>query len=299
MRLPLKTSAEARSRISLLLFIAPFTILFLVLFLYPLVVGVVFSFTDWNGINPNVSFVGLRNYLKLFTEDTRFINSLGVTGFYTLFNVTVANTLGLLLALVIERSGKMKNFLRTAFFLPYIFSLVVVGFIWKLIYTKVLDNLFDLTGFGLFNLDFMGNPKLALTSVLIMSIWQGLGYYLIIYIAGLQAIDPTMMEAASIDGANRVQTFFRITLPLLMPSLTICIFTSIADSLKVFDAIFVLTSGGPGFATEAIALNIYNEAFGSANLYGYGMAKAVVLALIIMVISFVQLRFFKSREVES
>ncbi len=288
-----------KDRISMLLFIAPFTVLFITLFMYPLIKGVLFSFTDWNGINPRLNFIGIQNYINLFTQDNRFLHSLGVTGVYTVVNVIGANVLGLLLALIIESTASIKNLLRTAFFLPYIFSLVVVGFIWKLIYTKVMTNLYDITGIGFFNLDFLGDPKLALTGVLIMSIWQGLGYYLIIYIAGLQTVDKALLEAAGIDGANRFQRFFNVTLPMLMPSVTICVFTSIADSLKVFDAIFVLTSGGPGYATEAIALNIYNEAFGSANLYGYGMAKAVILAIIIMAISLVQLKFFKSMEVDS
>ncbi len=288
-----------KERISMLLFIAPFTVLFITLFLYPLIKGVLFSFTDWNGINPRLNFIGIQNYINLFTQDNRFLHSLGVTGAYTVVNVIGANVLGLLLALIIESTASIKNLLRTTFFLPYIFSLVVVGFIWKLIYTKVMTNLYDITGIGFFNLDFLGDPKLALTGVLIMSIWQGLGYYLIIYIAGLQTVDKALLEAAGIDGANRFQRFFNVTLPMLMPSVTICVFTSIADSLKVFDAIFVLTSGGPGYATEAIALNIYNEAFGSANLYGYGMAKAVILAIIIMAISLVQLKFFKSMEVDS
>ncbi len=292
-------SQRHRSRLSLLLFIAPFTILFFGLFLYPLLKGVALSFTDWNGINPKLNFVGLKNYFDLFTQDSRFRHSLAVTGVYSVVNVAFSNLVGLGLALIVERAGRVKNFLRTAFFLPYVFSLVVVGFTWKLIYTKVFPNLFSATGLSLFDLDFLGDPRLALTAVLIMAVWQGVGYYLIIYIAGLQSVDVTLLEAAAIDGAGPAQKFIRVTLPMLMPSITICVFTSIADSLKVFDAIFVLTSGGPGYATEAIALNIYNEAFGSANLYGYGMAKAVVLALIIMVISFFQLRFFKSKEVES
>lgn len=287
-----------KSTISLLLFIAPFTIVFSIFMLYPLSKGIVLSFTDWNGISPEMKFVGLKNYIEVFAKDSRFINSLKVTGLYTVCNVIFSNALGLLLAVFIERSGKIKNVLRTLFFIPYILSLVVVGFTWKLMYTKVAADLYQIMGVGIFNIDFLGDSGIALLSVIIMSIWQGMGYYMLIYIAGLQSLDTAVLEAADIDGASEWKKFFRIKIPLLMPSLTICVFTSIADSLKVFDAVFVLTSGGPGYATETMALNIYNEAFGSANLYGYGMAKAVILAVIILIVSVIQLGYFKKKEVE-
>lgn len=287
-----------KSTISLLLFIAPFTIVFSIFMLYPLSKGIVLSFTDWNGISPEMKFVGLKNYIEVFAKDSRFINSLKVTGLYTVCNVIFSNALGLLLAVFIERSGKIKNVLRTLFFIPYILSLVVVGFTWKLMYTKVAADLYQIMGAGIFNIDFLGDSGIALLSVIIMSIWQGMGYYMLIYIAGLQSLDTAVLEAADIDGASEWKKFFRIKIPLLMPSLTICVFTSIADSLKVFDAVFVLTSGGPGYATETMALNIYNEAFGSANLYGYGMAKAVILAVIILIVSVIQLGYFKKKEVE-
>lgn len=287
-----------KSTISLLMFIAPFTIIFSIFMLYPLSKGIVLSFTDWNGISPEMKFVGLKNYIEVFAKDSRFINSLKVTGLYTVCNVVFSNALGLLLAVFIERSGKIKNVLRTLFFIPYILSLVVVGFTWKLMYTKVAADLYQIMGVGLFNVDFLGDSGIALLSVIMMSIWQGIGYYMLIYIAGLQSLDTAVLEAADIDGASEWRKFFRIKIPLLMPSLTICIFTSIADSLKVFDAVFVLTSGGPGYATETMALNIYNEAFGSANLYGYGMAKAVILAVIILIVSVIQLGYFKKKEVE-
>jgi len=284
---------------SLLLFIAPFTVLYIIFLLFPLVQGAFYSFTDWNGISSNVRFIGLANYIEAFTNDKRFINSLIVTGKYTVATVLISNVVGLGLALFIENSVKIKSMLRTLFFVPYIFSLVVVGFSWKFIYTKIATNIYQLTNIGFFNLDFLGSHKIALISVIFMSVWHGMGYYMLIYIAGIQSIDQYILEAATIDGASGWKKFRYIKFPLLMPSVTICVFTCLAGSLKVFESIFVLTSGGPGYATETIAVNIYNEAFGSANLYGYGTAKAVVLALIIMVVSFIQLSYFKSKEVEA
>lgn len=291
-------SRSMRKNISLCMFVLPFLLVFAVFFLYPFVKGVIMSFTDWNGISQEYSVVGFENYVKIFTEDRRFVNSLKVTVIYTVAVVVLSNVLGIALSLFIEQAGKMKNFLRVGFFVPYVFSLVVVGFSWKLIFTKAFPDFYELTGFELFDLDFIGNPHLALITAIIVGIWQGLGYYLVIYIAGIQSIDANILEAADIDGAAGWDKFINITLPLLMPSVTICVFTSIAGSFKVFDLVFVLTSGGPGYATETIALNIYNEAFGSANLFGYGMAKAVILAIIILMVTFIQLNYFQKKEVQ-
>lgn len=289
---------QHKENVYLIAFVLPFLAFFTVLFLIPFFRGITLSFTDWNGIQESKNFVGLKNYVDALTTDVRFRNALKVTAIYVVAVVFFSNLFALLLALAIEKTGKAKNFFRTGFFIPYIFSLVVVGFTWKLLLTNVAKSLYELTGWSFFQLDFLGDPVLALISVIVVSVWQGLGYYLIIYIAGIQAIDKSVMESADMDGAHGIKRFFLVTLPLLMPSITVCVFTSIAGTFKAFDSVFVLTSGGPGYATETIALNIYNEAFGSANMYGYGMAKAVILALIIMVVTFIQLGFFKSKEVE-
>lgn len=294
----IKQSKNIKSWLSVLLFVFPFLSLFTVFFLYPFCQGVAFSFTDWNGISTTKTFVGLANYIDVFTKDDRFLNSLWVTTIYAVAVVIFSNVIALALALAIEKSGVLKVFFRTGYFFPYIFSLVVVGFSWKLLLTNGAKDFFELTGWEFFKLDFLGDSTLALISVIVMSIWQGLGYYLIIYIAGIQAVDKSILESAAIDGAYGAKRFFRVVLPLLMPSITVCVFTSIAGAFKAFDSVFVLTSGGPGYATETIALNIYNEAYGSANMFGYGMAKAVILALIILVITFLQLSFFKKHEVE-
>ncbi|WP_372630030.1 carbohydrate ABC transporter permease [Cohnella sp.] len=285
---------------SLLLFTAPFLIVFAVFFLYPLARGVVLSFTDWNGIQRNAVYNGLNNYVELFTDDPRFLHSLWITLVFTALTVIVSNFVSLVLAVLIESGSRFKNTLRTLFFLPYVFSLVVVGFTWKIMYIEIIPDIAKLSpALEFLNLDYIGNPQLALYAVIVMNIWFGIGYYLIIYLAGIQTIDSSVMEAASIDGATGWTRFRVIMVPLLMPSISICVFTSITSSLKIFDAIFVLTGGGPGYATESIALNIYYEAFGSANRFGYGMAKSVVLGVIVLIISYFQLKFFKSREVEA
>lgn len=291
---------RGKNTASLLMFTAPFLIVFAVFFLYPLARGVVLSFTDWNGIERSAAFNGLDNYIELFTDDSRFLHSLWITFVFTALTVIASNFVSLVLAVLIESGARFKNTLRTLFFLPYVFSLVVVGFTWKIMYIEIIPDIAKLSPLLSFlNLDYIGNPQLALYAVIVMNIWFGIGYYLIIYLAGIQTIDSSVMEAASIDGATGWARFRMMTVPLLMPSISICVFTSITSSLKIFDAIFVLTGGGPGYATESIALNIYYEAFGSANRFGYGMAKSVVLGVIVLLISYFQLKFFKSREVEA
>lgn len=291
---------SGKSTASLLLFTAPFLLVFAVFFLYPLARGVLLSFTDWNGIQRTVSFNGLHNYIELFTDDPRFLYSLWITFIFTALTVIVSNAVSLVLAVLIESVKRFKNTLRTLFFLPYVFSLVVVGFTWKIMYIEVLPDIAKLSPLLEFlNLDYIGHPQLALYAVIVMNIWFSLGYYMIIYLAGIQTIDASVMEAASLDGATGWTRFRAMTVPLLMPSISICIFTSITSSLKIFDAIFVLTGGGPGYATESIALNIYYEAFGTANRFGYGMAKSVTLGVIVLLVSYLQLKFFKSREVEA
>lgn len=287
-----------KNTLSLLLFIAPFTILFSIFFLYCMMNGLFLSFTDWNGISKDFGFVGLKNYITLF-NDGRFYNSLVVTFKFTFLNVILSNIFGLSAALVLEKIVSGRTLLRIFFFLPYMLSLVVVGFTWRMMFTELIPDLSKLFNWEALNINFLGNNNYALYSIVIMNVWYSVGYFLIIYTAALQTIDKNIVEAADIDGSKGWNKFINITLPLIMPAVTICIFTGIAGSMRIFDAVFILTSGGPGYATETIAINIYSQAFGSANLYGYGMAKSVVLALIILIISYFQLKFFKSKEVES
>lgn len=289
---------NGRSTLSLFLFIGPFLLIFGVFFLFPLIKGIAVSFTNWNGIGKELTFTGLRNYIDLFTNDKRFLNSILVTSIFTFFYVVISNIVGIILAIIIEGS-RFRTILRTCFFLPYVMSLVVVGFIWRILYTEALPDLGSILNWQFLNIDFIGNPNIALFSVILMNIWYSVGYFLVIYIAGIQSIDGSLIDSAKIDGAKGLKQIIYIIIPLLMPSITVCVFTSLANSFRVFDAIFVLTGGGPGYATETIALNIYYEAFGAANKFGYGMAKAVILALIVLFVSYFQLRFFKAREVEA
>lgn len=283
----------------LTLFCLPFFIVFLLFFIYPFVNGIVMSFTNSNGFTNIYDFIGLQNYKELLFSDARFHTSFGVTILFTVVNVIVGNALALLLAFVIESGIKGKNFFRTMFFLPYVFAMVIIGFTWKFIFTQWIPQFAQMLHLNFLLQDYLGDPKIAIYSVIVMQIWYQLGYYLVIYIAGMQSIDKSLLEAAEIDGAPTFQKYTRVVIPLLYPSLSICLFTGIASSLKVFDAILSLTGGGPGYATEVASLNIYFEALGDAQRYGYGMAKSIVLALLIFLVTFFQRRFFEKREVEA
>jgi raffinose/stachyose/melibiose transport system permease protein len=183
------------------------------------------------------------------------------------------------------------------FFLPYIMSMTIVGFIWKFIFTQGFEKLYELTGWGVWNLSWLGDGGLAFWSLVIVGTWQSLGFYIVLYIAGLQAIPKEVKEAASIDGATGCQRFFRVTLPLLGPSITTCMFMSLTNSLKVFDIILALTKGGPGGATYSATLDIYREAFQNNN-YGLGSAKAIVFFVIVLVLTQVVLKIFEKQEVQ-
>ena len=199
---------------------------------------------------------------------------------------------------MLDKKLKTVKLLRAIFFIPYIFSLVVVGFIWKFIFSQGFDSLNKIMGLGIFNWSWLGDPKLAFISILFVSMWQSIGFYIIIYIAGLQAVSQDVLEAATIDGAGDMQKFIKVTLPMLAPAVTTCVFYALVNSIKIFDVILSLTAGGPGGSTYSVTFDIYREAFQN-NAYGYGTAKAMILFVVVLIITMVQLKFFKGREIEA
>lgn len=264
----------------------------------PFLMCILNSFRKWNGISKNTSFVGLKNYIKLFTDDPSFVNALGFTFLYAFFVVIFINAIAIFLALLLERNIRAKGIFRMAFYIPNIISLIIIGFIWKFICIRVFEAAGSLTGLEFLNYSWLGDSKLAIFTTIFVSVWQGLGFYMIIYIAGLQSVPDELIEAALIDGANPVRRLFSVIIPMIMPSISFCMFYSVANSMKMFELIFSLTGGGPGVATTPIALDIYNTAFNNNN-FGYGSAKSVVLFIIVCAISIVQVKFFKNKEVES
>ena len=215
----------------------------------------------------------------------------------TVLFMVFSNVFALALAVCLTKKLKIANVLRGVFFIPYIMSMTIVGFIWKFIFTQGFAKLYDITGWGVWNLSWLGDPKIAFFSVVMVGIWQSLGFYIVLYIAGLQALPTDVLEAAVVDGASNRQRFFKVTLPLLGPSITTCVFMSLTNGLKVFDIILALTKGGPGASTYSVTLQIYKEAFQN-NHYGLGSAESIIYFLVVLVVTQFVLKLFSSREVE-
>lgn len=291
------TKRQRKEAIENVCFSIPALILASVMIYIPFLMSGYYSLTKWNGIAKEPQFIGLENFKTVFVGSKDFINSLLFTGKYTIAFVVFSNVFAVLLALALTQKIKLANLLRGLFFVPYIMSMTIVGFIWKFIFSQGFAQLYKLTEWNWLNLSWLGDPKLAFYSVAFVGIWQQLGFYIVLYIAGLQAVPADVLEAATVDGANGIQKFFKVTLPLLGPSITTCIFMSLTNALKVFDIILALTKGGPGNSTYSVTLQIYNEAF-TANNYGLGSAESIVYFICVLVITQLVLKVFSSREVD-
>ncbi len=286
-----------KQKVETVLYTLPAILLVTVMIYIPFIMSGYYSLTAWNGISKEPVFIGLENFQTLFSRGSEFARSLLFTAKYTVLFMMIANSLALVLAVILVKKLKTANIVRGVFFIPYIMSMTIVGFIWKFIFSQGFAKLFEMTGMEFLNLSWLGNPKLAFYSVVFVGIWQSVGFYIVLYIAGLQAIPNDVLEAATVDGANGLEKFFKVTLPLLGPSITTCVFMSLTNSLKVFDIILALTKGGPGASTYSVTLDIYREAFQNNN-YGLGSAKSLVFFLLILVLTQLVLKGFRSREVE-
>lgn len=279
-----------------LLFTGPLALSFLIFYVIPVFLGVGYSLYEWNGISKEKTFVGLRNYVKLFTNDPNYWLTLKFTFKYVFFSVVFTNIIAMLLALWVTSGIKCANFLRAAFFMPNLLGGIIVGLIWRFIFNQALPSLGTQLGWDFLKIKILASPKTAWIGVVISSLWTTSGYNMIIYIAGLISIDKTYHEAALVDGASKVKTFFRITLPLMMPAITITMFNTISSAFRMFE-VGKLTDGGPAFSTTSMAMNIYETAFTSHRM-GYGQAQGVILLVIVITISLIQVSITKKREVE-
>ena len=260
--------------------------------------SVIYSFTDWRMGSDALNFIGLKNYFYMF-EDKFTVAGFKNTFIFAAYCTFIGNTLALLLALVLDKNFKSKNYLRTVFYIPCLLSPIVVSAIFGdiLQYRGLLNEVFNRIGVNFLVNDWFGNIATALPMLIVLNAWQWAGYGSVIYLAGLQLIPVEYYEAAKIDGANKLNTFFRITLPLLMPSVTIMTFMSITGGLKLFDLPYVLTNGGPGMATETISTVIYSTAF-KEERFGYATAVSVTLFIIIAFFSIIQVRYTRKKEVQ-
>ncbi len=272
------------------LFVLPTFAAFCVGFIWPFIQGIYLSFCQFITVD-NAKFIGISNYVKALSDET-FGNSFWFTVVFAVVSTLLINGIAFAIALALTKEIKGTNIFRTVFFMPNLIGGIVLGYIWQILLNCVLSNL--------------AQPLLALNTtagfwgIIILMCWQQIGYMMIIYIAGLQNVPPDLVEAASIDGANAIQTLVKVKIPMLMSSFTICLFLTITNSFKLFDQNLALTAGEPAHATEMLALNIYNTFYFRAgpSWKGIGQAKAVVFFILVVVISLTQLYATRSKEVQ-
>ncbi|KJK31055.1 ABC transporter permease [Paenibacillus polymyxa] len=282
-----------------IIFILPSLILYTLFVIVPTLGSVYLSFTSWNGISEDIRFIGFANFIEIWNSP-RVHNALKNTLIMTISLVILENIAAIAMALMVDRIRWFKNLFRSIFYFPTLLSGIVMGFVWAMILNYnfgVVNQILDTVGLGSWAVDWLGDPKYAMLSIILSTVWKGAGYYMIIYLAGLQGIPADLSEAASIDGANGWQQFRYITFPLLAGSMTVCMVLSMISALKIFDQIAVMTDGGPGFATETLTYIIYKVGFGELR-QGFGTALAMVLFVIILIITVIQVKILRKREVQ-
>ncbi|GMQ61938.1 carbohydrate ABC transporter permease [Vallitalea maricola] len=263
----------------------------------PFLMNIYYSVFKWNGISKNMQFVGLKNFVHVIFNDSTFLKSAVFTMKFTFFYVILANIISLAVALVLAKEMRSSKIGRVFYYIPYIISLTAISLIWKFLVGPGFEAMYTSTGFEFFDWSWMGTPKLAFYIVVIMQVWRGLGFYMVTYIAGIIVVPKDILEAASIDGASKFQVLKHVLLPSIMPSITICVMTSLINAFKLFDIILVFTKGGPANSTASVAYNIYNEAFINSN-YGLATAKSLLFFVSVLVVTLLQLKLTKSREIE-
>ena len=266
----------------------PTVVAFLISFLIPFIMGIYLSFCKFKTVN-NAKWVGFDNYLKAFANED-FINALWFTVKFTIVSVITINILAFLFAMLLTKALRGTNVFRTIFFMPNLIGGIVLGYIWLMIINGVLQY---------FNATITTDASYGFWGLVILMNWQLIGYMMIIYISGIQNISPDLIEAAQIDGANAAQRLFHITIPQVMPSITICLFLTLTNSFKLFDQNYALTAGAPGKSTQMLALDIYNTFYGRVGWQGVGQAKAVIFFLIVAAIALTQLFLTRRKEVEN
>ncbi|EEI25929.1 MULTISPECIES: carbohydrate ABC transporter permease [Corynebacterium] len=271
------------------IFVLPTLLAFLIAFLVPFVIGFFLSFADFTTIT-DATFVGIDNYKQAFTAREGFIDSFVFTVLVVIVSIITVNIAAFAIAWTLTRKLKGTNFFRTVFFMPNLIGGIVLGYTWQSMINAVLAK---------YGTTIVADWKYGYLGLIMLINWQLVGYMMIIYIAGLQNVPPELIEAAEIDGAGRGEILRHVTIPMVMPSITICLFLTLSNTFKLFDQNLALTNGAPRSQTEMVALNIVNTMFNRVGSEGVGQAKAVIFVVVVVVIAMFQLRATRSREVEA
>lgn len=270
-------------------FTLPTILAFVISFLIPFILGIYLSFTEFTTVT-NSHWVGLSNYIRAFTDDKTFLNATIFTAKFAVVSIVLINVFAFALALLLTKKLKGTNLFRTVFFMPNLIGGIVLGYIWQLIINGVLIN---------FGVDISYSADYGFWGLIVLMNWQMVGYMMIIYIAGIQGISPELLEAGQIDGANSWQILKCITIPSVMPAITICTFLTVTNSFKLFDQNLALTAGAPARESSMLALDIFNTFYGRNNYEGVGQAKAVMFFIFVALIVLLQLRLTRKREIEN
>ncbi len=293
------------------LFLSPVLFAFVIVIVIPFFLGIFYSFTNWSSsarANSVLTFIGLKNFDRIF-RDPSFLYSFLVTTVYTVLNVVTINVVALVLAVVVTTKLKLRNLYRVGFFIPNLIGGLVLGYVWRFIFNNAIPALGDviplLSGFANANNLILGKVNSSVIALVLVGTWQYAGYIMMIYIAAIEGVPESLIEAATIDGANSFQRFMSITVPMVAQAFTITTFLTLVQSFKQFDINVSLTAGGPStmfmgkpiFGTELLSLNIYNTAFIANNL-AEGQAKAVIFFIVLVIVSIIQVTVNKKKEVE-
>ncbi|MDO4685194.1 MAG: sugar ABC transporter permease [Corynebacterium sp.] len=271
------------------IFVLPTLIAFAIAFLVPFIIGFLLSFTDFTTIS-DAEFNGIENYVNAFNEREGFTQSFWFTSLVVIVSLITVNLFAFSIAWALTRKLAGTNFFRTVFFMPNLIGGIVLGYTWQSMINAVLAN---------YGTTIIADWKYGYVGLIVLINWQLVGYMMIIYIAGLQNVPPELIEAAQLDGASKWGVLRHVTIPMVMPSITICLFLTFANTFKMFDQNLALTNGAPQAQTEMVALNIVNTMFNRIGVEGVGQAKAVLFVLVVVIFALIQLRVTRSREVEA
>jgi raffinose/stachyose/melibiose transport system permease protein len=285
------------------LFLFPTVFTFLMIIVVPFCFGLYYSLTDWNGVSPNINFIGLDHYIDLFTKPS-FLHSFMITAAFTAINVLLVNVVSFSLSLIVTSKLKLRNFYRAGFFVPYLIGGIVLGYIWQFLFNNIFLAIGDGLSIGFLQTSFLSKPDSVIWAMSVVNTWQFSGYLMLIYVASIQSIPASLMEAAEVDGAPYLQRVIHILVPMIANAFTISLFLTLTYSFKLFDMNFTLTNGGPATrfmgapvkASELLAMNIVNTA--QANKMAEAQAIAVILFIALVIVALVQVTVNKRKEVE-
>ena len=277
------------------LFTVPATVLYCIFFIYPIAIGIMYSFTDWNGLAKDFKFIGLANYIEAFTNK-RFQNAVLFNIKFTILAVILVVGISLILALIFNSDIRLKSFFRGIFFFPAVLGMLVVGLIFNEIFYRVVPVIGKAMNISWLSTNILASKSTAMYGVLIVHVWLAVAMATVMLLAGLQSTPMELYEAAELDGANKWQRFRYITMPFLLPVLSVVLILQIKNGLAVYDIIVALTNGGPGGATESLSILIYNHGFKEVK-FSYAIAEAIILTIVICAISFVQTSISNNKKV--